>query len=163
MRILIIAQMLSEIDLTDCRHISSDLDPFGGEQLSGVLAHDHYDEAHFRDPKPWRPRPSLKVKNAGALHPSKLRQVTTPLPRGAATRKRHFRKRGTTTTHFAAAVTSSGIPLGGSGAIRWRTLVASSKHATISFRVEAAAMTPTVRTASNATPRIASTSFTITG
>src|SRR3989442_8155254 len=27
-------------------------------------------------------RPSLKVKNAGALHLSKLRQVTTPLPRG---------------------------------------------------------------------------------
>src|SRR5207253_9797392 len=63
-------------------------------------------------------RPSLKVKNAGALHPSKLRQVTTPLPRGAVNRKRPFSKRGTTATHFAAAVTSSGIPLGGSGAIR---------------------------------------------
>src|SRR5437899_125802 len=48
-------------------------------------------------------RPSLKVKKAGALHPSKLRQVTTPLPRGAVNRKRPFSKRGTTATHFVAA------------------------------------------------------------
>src|SRR6266576_5204940 len=108
----------------------------------------HHDEAHIRDPKPWKPEAIAKIKKAGALHPSKLRQVTTPLPRGAVNRKRPFSKPGTTATLFAAAVTSSGIPLGGSGAIRWSTLAASSKHATVSFRAEAAAMTAAVTAAS---------------
>src|SRR5437870_12822315 len=49
----------------DCRHISSDLDLFGREQLSGVLAHDHHDEAHIPDPKPWKPEAIAKSKKRG--------------------------------------------------------------------------------------------------
>src|SRR5947209_3430418 len=49
-------------------------------------------------------RPSLKVKKAGALHPSKLRQVTTHLPRGAVNRKHQLHD------HRLAKPTVDGVP-----------------------------------------------------
>src|SRR6266516_5032484 len=56
----------------DCRHISSDLDLFGGEQLSVVLTHDHHDEAHIRDPKPWKPEAIAKSKKSGSTPPLQI-------------------------------------------------------------------------------------------
>src|ERR1700722_2237522 len=78
------------------------------------------------------------VMNAGALHPSAVRQVATPLPPLAPNTKPPLTMCGITATHFACSNTSSGIPLSGIPIISCNTVVALSSRSVASSFADAA-------------------------
>src|SRR5579863_1392660 len=78
------------------------------------------------------------VMNAGALQPSAVRQVATPLPPSAPKTNPPFTMCGITATHLACSNTSSGIPLSGIPIISCNTVVALSSRAVASSRADAA-------------------------
>src|SRR5664279_2352308 len=78
------------------------------------------------------------VINAGALQPSAVRQVATPLPPLAPKIKPPLTICGITATHFACCNTSSGIPLSGIPIISCITLVALSSRSVASPRADPA-------------------------
>src|ERR1700730_2375181 len=78
------------------------------------------------------------VMNAGALQPSVVRQVATPLPPLPPKIKPPLTMCGTTATHFACSNTSSGIPLSGIPIISCNTLVALSSRSVASSRADPA-------------------------
>src|SRR5579872_824588 len=78
------------------------------------------------------------VMKAGALQPSAVRQVATPLPPLAPKTKPPFTMCGMTATHFACSNTSSGIPLSGIPIISCSTVVALSSRSVASSFADAA-------------------------
>src|SRR5580700_7077545 len=78
------------------------------------------------------------VMNAGALQPSAVRQVATPLPPLAPKTKPPFTMCGITATHFACSNTSSGIPLSGIPITSCNTVVALCSRSVASSRADAA-------------------------
>src|ERR1017187_9499891 len=86
-------------------------------------------------------RPQLPpeiVMNAGALQPSAVRQVATPLPSLAPKIKPPLTMCGITATHFACSNTSSGIPLSGIPIISCITLVELFSRSVASSRADPA-------------------------
>ena len=86
-------------------------------------------------------RPQLPpeiVMNAGALQPSAVRQVATPLPPLPPNTKPPLTMCGTTAMHFACSSTSSGIPLSGIPIISCTTCLAASSRSVASSRAEPA-------------------------
>src|SRR5580658_988575 len=80
-------------------------------------------------------RPQLPpeiVTNAGALQPSAVRQVATPLPPSAPNTNPPLTMCGITATHLACSNTSSGIPLSGIPIISCSTMVALSRRSVAS-------------------------------
>src|ERR1039457_2615429 len=78
------------------------------------------------------------VMNAGALQPSAVRQVATPLPPLAPKTKPPLTMCGMTATHFACSNTSSGIPLSGIPIISCNTVVALFSRSVASSRPDPA-------------------------
>src|ERR1017187_10395275 len=78
------------------------------------------------------------VINAGALQPSEVRQVATPLPPLAPKIKPPLTMCGITATHLACSNTSCGIPLSGIPIISCITLVALSSRSVASSRADPA-------------------------
>ena len=78
------------------------------------------------------------VMNAGALQPSAVRQVATPLPPLPPKIKPPLTMCGITATHFACSNTSSGMPLSGIPMISCNTLVEFSSRSVASSRAEPA-------------------------
>src|SRR5438270_8116087 len=70
--------------------------------------------------------PPLMLKGAGAVQPSAVRQVATPLPYAPPIPRPPLSNEGTTATHLAELRISSGIPLSGVAMISFSTLAADS-------------------------------------
>src|SRR5271157_1081883 len=93
------------------------------------------------------------VMNAGALQPSAVRQVATPLPPLAPKTNPPLTICGMTATHLACSSTSSGIPLSGIPIISCITVVALSSRSVASSSADPAQH-------SVPSPNIASTNIT---